>query len=100
MQTRIDDIGRKVLKDAGTWTRQRFGLSEEAERVLRELARADDPFDRDSIELVAGEIGVDDAALQQRVEWSERLGFLSRAGEGCWSFNPLLKRLLEAGSPP
>ena len=98
-QTRIDGTKREIQKDATTWIRQRFGLSEEAERVLRELTRADDPFDRDSIELVAGESNLDHAELQRRVEWSGRLGFLARAGQGGWTFNPLLKRLLEARNP-
>ena len=64
--------------------------------MLRGLAGADDPFDDESIELVADEIGVDPGLVRLRVDWGERLGLLSSTGDASWRFNSLVKRLLEA----
>ena len=94
-QTRIEELEREVGKNAAKRLRDEFGLTDEAEAVLRGLADADDPFDGESIELVSGEIGVDPGLVQLRVDWSERLGLLSAAGDGSWTFNPLVRRLFE-----
>ena len=64
--------------------------------MFRGLAGADDPFDDESIELVSSDIGVDPRLVRQRVDWGERLGLFSPAGGGSWTFNPLVRRLLEA----
>ena len=94
-QTRIEELEREVGKNAAKRLRDEFGLTDEAEAVLRGLAGADDPFDGESIELVSGEISVDPGLVRLRVDWSERLGLLSAAGDGSWTFNPLVRRLLE-----
>ena len=94
-QTRIKELQREGKKNAAKRLREEFGLTDEAEAVLRGLAGADDPFDGESIELVSGEIGVDPELVRLRVDWSERLGLLSASGDGFWTFNPLVRRLLE-----
>ena len=94
-QTRIEELQREVGKNAAKRLRDEFGLTDEAKAVLRGLASADDPFDDESIELVSGEIGVDPGLVRLRVCWSERLGLLSPAGDGCWRVNSLVRRLLE-----
>ena len=94
-QTRIEELQREVRKNAATRLREEFGLTDEAEAVLRGLAGADDPFDDESIELVAGEIGLDPGLVRLRVDWSERLGLLSRVGDGSWTINSLVRHLLE-----
>ena len=95
-QTRIADLQREARKYPAKRLRDEFGLTDEAEAVLRGLFAADDPFDEDSIELVSGEIGVAPGLLRLRVDWGERLGLLSADGDGSWTFNPLVRRLLEA----
>ena len=94
-QTRIEELQREVGKNAAKRLRDEFGVTDEAEAVLRGLAGADDPFDDESIELVAGEIGVDPRLVRLRVGWSERLGLLSPVGDGSWTTNSLVRRLLE-----
>ena len=95
-QTRIEELQREVEKNAAKRLWDEFGLTDEAQTVLRGLAGADDPFDDESIELVAGEIGVDPGLVRLRVDWGERLGLLSSAGDASWRFNSLVKRLLAA----
>ena len=94
-QTRIEELQREVGKNAAKRLRDEFGLTDEAEAVLRGLAGADDPFDDESIELVSGEIGVDPGLVRLRVGWSERLGLLSPVGDCSWRINSLVRRLLE-----
>ena len=69
-----------------------------AEKVFRGLVRADDPFDHDSIALVAGDVGYGQEEVRLRVVWGEKLGLLSRVGQNGWTFNPLVRRLIEAGA--
>ena len=95
-QTRIEELRREAEKNPAQRLRDDFGLAGEAEAVFRGLAGADDPFDEESVELVAGEIGVEPRLVQLRVGWGERLGLLSRTEDGSWTFNSLVKRLLEA----
>ena len=95
-QTRIEELQREGEKNPAKRLRDEFGLTDEAETVLRNLAGADDPFDGDSVELVSSEIGADPQLVRRRVDWGERLGLLSAAGDGSWTFNPLVRRLLEA----
>ncbi len=97
-QIRIDELQREGRKHPAKRLREEFGLTDEAEVVLRGLAGADDPFDRESIELVSAEVGLDTRLVRLRVAWSERLGLLSATGDGSWTFNPLVRRLLEAAS--
>ena len=99
-QTRIEELRRETLKIAPTRRKELFGLSDEAEDVFRALVGADDPFDRESVELVSDEVGVDASAVQRRVDWGERLGLLSRVGEGAWTMNPLVRRLLDQPGAP
>ena len=98
-QTRIKELQHEVEKNPAKRLRDGFGLKDQAEAVFRGLAGADDPFDDESIELVSSEIGVKPRLVRQRVDWGERLGFLSPAGDGSWTFNPLVRRLLEAVPP-
>ncbi len=98
-QTRIAELQREAGKNPGKRLRDEFGLTHDAESVLRGLFAADDPFDEDSIELVSAEIAVPLGLVRLRVDWGERLGLLSSAGYASWRFNPLVKRLLEATSP-
>ena len=95
-QTRIAELQREAGKNPGKRLRDEFGLTNDAESVLRGLFAADDPFDEDSIELVSAEIGVDPGLVRLRVDWGERLGLLSSAGHASWRFNSLVRRLLEA----
>ena len=95
-QTRIEELRRDAEKNAAKRLRDEFGLTGEAEAVFRGLASADDPFDEDSVELVAGENGVEPRLAQLRVGWGERLGLLTRTDDGSWTFNSLVKRLIEA----
>ena len=90
--TRIEELNRELIKDRAM---QDFGMdSEEVKRLLRALL-SEDAFDSDSIEVASVEVGLDNAKVLQRVEWSERLGLVSRVRDGCWEFNPLIRRLLE-----
>ena len=93
-QIRLDELQREGEKNPAKRLRDEFGLTDEAQTVLRNLADADDPFDNESIELVSDEIGMNAALVRVRVDWSERLGLLS-ATDGSWTFNPLVRRLLE-----
>ena len=95
-QTRIEELQREGEKNAAKRLRDEFGLTDEAEAVFRGLAGADDPFDDESIELVSGEIGMDHGLVRLRVAWGERLGLLSAAGDGIWTLNSLVRRLLGA----
>ena len=95
-QTRVEELRHEVEKNATKHLRDGFGLTDQAEAVFRALASADDPFDDESIELVSSEIGMDLRLVRQRVDWGERLGLLSPTGGGSWTFNPLVRRLLEA----
>ena len=94
-QTRIEELRREAEKDPAKRLRDEFGLTDEGEAVFRGLAVADDPFDEESVELVAGEIGVEPRLVQLRVAWGERLGLLSLTEDGSWTFNSLVKRLIE-----
>ena len=94
-QTRIEELQREGEKNPAKRLRDEFGLTDEAQTVLRNLAGADDPFDNESIELVSDEIGMDAALVRVRVDWGERLGLLSATEDGSWTFNPLVRRLLE-----
>ncbi len=94
-QKRIEELQREVVKNAAKRLRDGFGLTDQAEVVFRGLVDADDPFNDESIELVSSEIGMDSGLVRQRVDWGERLGLLSSAEDGSWTFNPLVKRLLE-----
>ena len=86
-----------IERDAETWLRHEFGLSEDVEGMLSGLAEEDGPFDQDSIQLVADAINVDHEGLRRRVEWSAQLGLLTRTDQSNWTFNPLLDRLLSLG---
>ena len=97
-ETRIDELREETLRHPARRMQEQFGLSEEAERVFRGLVRADDPFDHDSIELVAGDVGYGQEEVRLRVVWGERLGLLSRVGQTGWTFNPLVRRLIEASA--
>lgn len=98
-QARIGELERETLKDPIALMRKEFGLSDGAEIVFRGLIEADDPFDHDSIELVSSEVGLGQEEVQCRVDWGELLGLLVREGKRTWTFNPLVKRLLEATAP-
>jgi hypothetical protein len=96
--TRINELTLELLKDRPL---QDFGVySEEVERLLQALLHWTDPdddiFDLDSIEIVSDELGLNHAEVARRVKWSERLGLVSCTGEGYWTFNPLIRRLLVA----
>ena len=95
-QVRIEELQREARRHPAKRLREEFGLTDEAEVVLRGLAGANDPFDGEIIEIVSAEVGVDPGLVQLRVDWSERLGFLSAREDGSWTFNPLVRRLLEA----
>ena len=97
-QTRIEGLERETLKDDPALIRDKFGLSDEAETVFQVLVGADHPFDHESIELVANELGRSREEVQRRVVWGERLGLLSSAGQSRWTFNPLFRRVLEASA--
>lgn len=91
--TRIEDLRNDLRKASAL---RDFGVeSEDVKRVLRMLSQ-EDPFDRDSIEIVSSYVDLDNTEIMRRVTWSERLGLLSRAGDGCWTFDPLFRRLLAA----
>ena len=91
----VHELQREGEKNPAKRLRDEFGLTDEAQTVLRNLAGADDPFDDESIELVSDEIGMDAALVRVRVDWSERMGLLSATEDGSWTFNPLVRRLLE-----
>ena len=93
-QTRFAELQREGEKNAAGRLRDGFGLTDEAEAVFRALAGADDPFDEESVKLVADDIGMDHRLVQRRVDWGERLGLVPRTEDGSWTFNSLVKRLL------
>ena len=84
-----------VQQESSNWLQEGFGLSREVEDMLRKVAEADDPFDAESIELVGSEHGLDPDELQRRVKWCTHLGLIETIRSGGWSFNPLVKRLLQ-----
>ena len=89
-------MNRELVNDG---TLLDFGVySEEVERTFRALL-SEDVFDADSIAVAADEVGLDNDLVRRRVKWSESLGLVSRAGDSRWAFNPLIRRLLEAGDP-
>lgn len=93
---RIEELNRELVNDG---TMLDFGVySEEVERILRALL-SEDVFDADSIAVAADEVGLDNDLVWRRVKWSESLGLVSPTGDSRWSFNPLIRRLLEAGDP-
>lgn len=97
-QTRIEALERETLKDGAALIRNTFGLSEEAKKVFRVLVNADHPFDHETIELVANELGLGREEVQRRVVWGEQLGLLSFAGQSRWKFNPLFRGVIEASA--
>ena len=98
-RTRIQELKQETLRDPLSKLRDQFGLTADAERVFRELIRADDPFDDDSIQLVSGEIGLDYKEVRRRIVWGERLGLVSTTGKNCWTLNALVRGLLETSAP-
>ena len=97
-KTRIEALERETLKDELALIRNTFGLSDEAKKVFRVLVNADDPFDHETIELVADELGLGREEVQRRVAWGEKLGLLSFAGQNRWTFNSLFRRVLKASA--
>ena len=94
--TRIEELDHELVKERAI---QDFGVqSEEVERVLR-LLLSEEAFDSESIEVASEELGVEYAEMKRRVEWSERLGLVSGDGDGRWTFNPLIRHLLESHAP-
>lgn len=95
--TRINELILELPRDLPL---KEFGAdTKEVERLLRMLQNLSDPgdniFDSDSIEIVSDELSLNDGEVSMRVKWSERLGLVSCTGQGCWTFNPLVRRLLE-----
>lgn len=98
-RTRIDNLKRETQKDADRLMSEGFGLSNEAQQMLRTLfdIAGDEPFEPDDgAQLVSEDIGVDRGEVLRRLDWSGRLGLLTRVGEGRLTFNPLVRRLIEA----
>ena len=94
--TRIEELNHELVKDS---TLPDFGIhSENFERTLRSLL-SEKAFDSESIEVASEELGVEHAEIERRVEWSERLGLVLAEGDGRWTFNPLIRRLLETHTP-
>ena len=58
-QVRIEELQREARRHPAKRLREEFGLTDEAEVVLRGLAGANDPFDGEIIEIVSAEVGVD-----------------------------------------
>ena len=97
--SRINELKLEFPKDQPL---QEFGLySEEVEQLLRALLNCSDPrddiFDSESFEVISDELGLSADEVSLRAKWSERLGLISCTGQGCWTFNPLIRHLLEAG---
>lgn len=94
--TRIDELNLELNNDLAM---SDFGIySEEVQRILQALL-SEEAFDLDSIEIASNEIGLDNTEILQRVKWSECLKLVSSAGDSLWTFNPLIRRLLEASDP-
>ena len=98
-QTRIAELERELARYPAKRLRDKFGLTADLARVFRVLVGADDPFDLESIELVSSEVGENREDILRRVHWAERLGLLSRVGNGSWTFNTLVRDLLEQSGP-
>ena len=98
-RTRIDNLKRETQKDADRLMSEGFGLSNEAQQMLRRLfdVAGDEPVEPDvGAQLVSEAVGVDRGEVLRRLDWSGRLGLLTRVGEGRLTFNPLVRRLIEA----
>ena len=98
-QTRIAALERELARDPAKRLRDQFGLTADIERVFRALVDADDPFDLESIELVSSEVGENREDILRRVHWAERLGLLSPVRSDSWTFNTLVRDLLEKSDP-
>ena len=98
-QTRIEELQRELAQDPAKRLREQFGLAPEMDGVCRVLVGADDPFDEESIELASSEVGWSTEETRRCVQWAEHLGLLSRAGDDSWTFNPLVRDLIEKSEP-
>lgn len=98
-RTRIDNLKRETRKNAGRLMSEQFDMSNDTRQMLRKLLdiAGDEPFEPDDgAPLVSEDIGVDRSEVLRRLDWSSRLGLLTRVGEGRLTFNPLVRRLIEA----
>ena len=98
-QTRIEELQRELAQRPEKRLREQFGLAPEMDGVFRALVGADDPFDEESIELASGEAGRSTEETRRCVQWAEHLGLLSRAGKDSYTFNPLVRNLIEKSGP-
>ena len=88
---RIEKLRAKLAK-SDEWL-SRLGVTPAVRTELSMLLQHR-PFGPEDIASIAGlEEGVDSLSLERRVQWSERLGLLSRVGDQ-WKFNPLVETLL------
>ena len=88
---RIEKLRAKLAK-SDEWL-SRLGVTPAVRTELWMLLQHR-PFGPEDIASIAGlEEGVDSLSLERRVQWSERLGLLSRVGDQ-WKFNPLVETLL------
>ena len=94
-KTRIEELEREVARGPSKRLKGEFGLGDQAETVFRGLLGAD-PIDDESIDLVSSVHDLDGQLVRRRVLWGALLGLLSPTGDGSWTFNPLVRRLLEA----
>ena len=98
-QTRIEELQRELAQRPEKRLREQFGLAPEMDDVFWALVGADDPFDEESIELASGEAGRSTEETRRCVQWAEHLGLLSRAGKDSYTFNPLVRNLIEKSGP-
>ncbi len=88
---RIEKLRAKLAK-SDEWL-SRLGVTPAVRTELWMLLQHR-PFGPEDIASIASlEEGVDSLSLKRRVQWSERLGLLSRVGDQ-WKFNPLVETLL------
>ena len=99
-QTRIKDLKQETQKDADRLMSEGFGLSNAARQILRKLfdIAGNEPFELDDgAQLVSEDIGIDRDDVARRLDWSSRLGLLTRVGSERLKFNPLIRRLIDIG---
>lgn len=90
---RIAELRKKAAR---TPSAEQLGLASNpaAAAALRRLIELEEPFSRETIDLLAEDSDEAGDAIRRQVEWARRLGLVETGGSGVFRLNPLLRSRL------